>query len=58
MGSWKALETLKDQKKIRSIGVSNYGVHHLEELKAKGTIAPTVNQVEVHFYLQNCQGEC
>ena len=32
-GSWRALVEAKAQGRIRSIGVSNYGVHHLEELK-------------------------
>ena len=30
---WKALEKLVKEKKAKSIGVSNYGVKHLEELK-------------------------
>jgi diketogulonate reductase-like aldo/keto reductase len=33
-GTWKALVEAKQEGKIRSIGVSNYGVHHLEETLA------------------------
>ncbi|OAP65616.1 hypothetical protein AYL99_01588 [Fonsecaea erecta] len=33
-GAWKALVEAQKAGKVRSIGVSNYGVHHLEELKA------------------------
>jgi len=32
-GAWKALVEAQEAGKVRSIGVSNYGVHHLEELK-------------------------
>jgi predicted oxidoreductase len=45
--SWKALEELKKEGKIRSIGVSNYGVHHMKELLEIATIKPTINQIEV-----------
>ena len=33
---------------FRSVGVSNFGIHHLEGLKAAGLPAPSVNQVELH----------
>lgn len=33
-GSWRALVEAKLEGRIRSIGVSNYGVHHLDELEA------------------------
>jgi diketogulonate reductase-like aldo/keto reductase len=33
-GAWKALVEAQHEGKIRSIGVSNYGVHHLDELEA------------------------
>ncbi|KAJ7287796.1 NADP-dependent oxidoreductase domain-containing protein [Mycena rebaudengoi] len=38
--------------KIRSVGVSNYGVHHLEEIKAANLEMPTVNQIELHPFCQ------
>ncbi len=46
--TWKALETLYNEGKIRSIGVSNFLPHHLEELMWKATIVPMVNQIEFH----------
>ncbi|KAF9402924.1 hypothetical protein BGZ94_004783, partial [Podila epigama] len=50
--SWKALETLVEQGKAKSIGVSNYGVHHLKELlDSNPRIKPAVNQVEIHPWL-------
>ncbi|KAF9438912.1 hypothetical protein BGZ76_003272 [Entomortierella beljakovae] len=50
--SWKAFETLVAQGKVKSIGVSNYGVHHLKELLGSNpTIRPVVNQIEVHPWL-------
>lgn len=36
----------------RSIGVSNFGIHHLEELRKYSTVIPSVNQIEVHPFLQ------
>lgn len=62
LGAWKALVEAVEVGKVRSIGVSNYGVHHLEELeewmketetkegKGKGGVL-SVNQVELHPWL-------
>lgn len=36
----------------RSIGVSNFNIHHLEALSQESSIVPSVNQIEVHPYLQ------
>lgn len=45
---WKALEEAKSQGKIREIGVSNFGIKHLEDLKSHAKIwPPAVNQIEV-----------
>jgi methylglyoxal/glyoxal reductase len=46
--TWKALEKLYKENKIKAIGVSNFKVHHLEELMANTEIVPMVNQVECH----------
>ncbi|PVU90958.1 hypothetical protein BB559_004363 [Furculomyces boomerangus] len=46
--SWKALEELYAAGKIRAIGVSNYQINHLEEMKAYATVMPAVNQCEFH----------
>ncbi|KZP01390.1 Aldo/keto reductase [Calocera viscosa TUFC12733] len=50
--TYKALLEKKEAGKIRSVGVSNYGVPHLEEIKAAGLPAPTVNQIELHPWCQ------
>lgn len=37
---------------VRSIGVSNFGVAHLEKLRATATVMPAVNQIELSPFLQ------
>lgn len=49
--TWRALEKLKADGKVRSIGVSNYTVAHLELLATQAHEMPVVNQVEYHPYL-------
>jgi diketogulonate reductase-like aldo/keto reductase len=49
--SWKALLKLREQGEVRSIGVSNYMIPHLEELLPTSPIPPSVNQVEFHPFL-------
>lgn len=45
---WLALERLYEEGKARAIGVSNFGVGHIEELKGVGKVwPPHVNQFEV-----------
>ncbi|KAJ3503378.1 hypothetical protein NMY22_g18267 [Coprinellus aureogranulatus] len=46
--TYKALLGGKAAGKIRSVGVSNYGVHHLKEIEAAGYEKPSVNQIELH----------
>jgi len=50
--TWRALETLYESGKVRAIGVSNFLVHHLQDLLQDARIRPMVNQVEFHPYLQ------
>ncbi|MCQ8266181.1 aldo/keto reductase [Streptococcus suis] len=45
--TWKAMEELVVAGKIRTIGVSNFMVHHLEELLKTATIVPAVNQIRL-----------
>ncbi len=49
--TWRALEHLYREKKIRAIGVSNFMKHHLEDLLKSAEIVPMVNQMEFHPYL-------
>lgn len=46
--SWKAMEDLYKQGKIKAIGVSNFKVHHMEEIMENCEIKPMVNQIEFH----------
>lgn len=45
---WKALETLYKEKRVRSIGVSNFHVNHLEDLRNNFEVTPVINQIEFH----------
>ncbi|KAL7270383.1 hypothetical protein RUND412_006914 [Rhizina undulata] len=49
---WQALEKLKEEGGARSIGVSNFGVRHIEELKEFSKVVPAVNQIELHPWCQ------
>lgn len=51
VAQWKEMEQLKDDGLTKSIGVSNYGIHHLQELFASARIRPVVNQIEVNPYI-------
>ncbi|RAK19394.1 diketogulonate reductase-like aldo/keto reductase [Anoxybacillus vitaminiphilus] len=46
--TYKALEKLYKDGLVRAIGVSNFHIHHLEDLMAECEIKPMVNQVEYH----------
>ncbi|TFJ94224.1 aldo/keto reductase [Lentibacillus salicampi] len=49
--TWKAMEKLYEEGKVRAIGVSNFHVHHLEDLMADSSVKPVVDQVEYHPHL-------
>jgi len=52
--TWKAMEELYRDGKIKAIGVSNFLAHHLEELIENCEIKPMVNQIEFHpGFMQN-----
>ncbi|KAG8759352.1 hypothetical protein FRC14_006104 [Serendipita sp. 396] len=50
--TWRALIKARDEGKIRSIGVSNYSILHLEEIKKADLELPVVNQLEIHPFCQ------
>ena len=52
IASYKALETLLADGKLRAIGVSNFLPVRLERLLNETEVVPTVNQIEVHPYTQ------
>lgn len=49
--TWRALEKLYKEKRIRAIGVSNFMQHHLEDLLIDAEVVPMVNQMEFHPYV-------
>ncbi|MED1471118.1 aldo/keto reductase [Bacillus salipaludis] len=46
--AWRALETLYKEGRVKAIGVSNFQIHHLEDLMKDAEIKPVINQVEYH----------
>ncbi|MBG9787877.1 aldo/keto reductase [Brevibacillus laterosporus] len=49
--AWRALEKLYKDGRVKAIGVSNFQIHHLEDLMEEAEIKPMINQVEFHPYL-------
>ena len=50
--TWRALEQLYRDGRVRAIGVSNFQPDHLRRLLDRTDVVPVVNQVELHPYLQ------
>ena len=46
--TWRALETLYGEGRIKSIGLSNFMSHHIEALLETAKVKPQVNQIELH----------
>ena len=49
---WETLLSQQEMGKIKNIGVSNWGINHLEELNDKGYPLPAANQIELHPWSQ------
>ena len=49
--TWRALEDLYRDGAVRAIGVSNFQIHHLQDIARASRVVPTVNQVECHPFL-------
>ena len=49
--TWKALEKLYAEGRVKAIGVSNFMQHHLEDIMSDAKVTPMVNQMEFHPYL-------
>ena len=45
--SWRAMEDLYREGKVRAIGISNFHPHHIEALLKTATVAPMVNQIRL-----------
>lgn len=50
--TWKALVRLRDEGRVRSIGVSNFQPEHLEQIIEATGVVPAVNQIELHVSFQ------
>lgn len=55
IAQWKGLVELRETKKTRAIGVSNFNINHIEELVAAGLPLPDANQIELHPWSQKPQ---
>ena len=53
--SWKALIQLREEGRVRSIGVSNFTMVHLERIIHDTGVVPAVNQVELHPHFQQVE---
>lgn len=51
-GTWKAMEELYAQGRIKAIGVSNFEPEQWSELMAENKVKPAVNQIETHAFFQ------
>ncbi|MFJ8864148.1 aldo/keto reductase [Streptomyces sp. NPDC102473] len=53
--TWRALEKLRADGRIRAAGVSNFQPAHLRRLRQESSLVPAVNQVELHPGLQQSE---
>jgi len=53
--TYKAMETLYREGKVRAIGVSNFQPAHLDQLLETAEVVPAVNQIELHPWLQQAE---
>ena len=51
--TWNAMEKLREEGKVKSIGVSNFSIQDLELLKTVSDVVPAVNQVEFHPFFNH-----
>ncbi|MFG2222328.1 aldo/keto reductase [Streptomyces sp. NPDC048644] len=52
LDTWRAIEKLYADGRVRTVGVSNFQPDHLERLLENTDITPAVNQIELHPHLQ------
>jgi 2,5-diketo-D-gluconate reductase A len=53
--TWRAFERIREEGRVRSIGVSNFRAEDLERLGEDAELRPTVNQVELHPRFQQAE---
>lgn len=58
--TWRAMEHLKQQGKIKSIGVSNFWKEHLDALLETAKVIPAINQIEFHpgYWQEDLKNYC
>lgn len=56
-GSWRAMEELYHEGKIRAIGVSNFQMDRLIDLMIHNEVTPAVNQIETHPFCQQIESD-
>ncbi|HEU5004841.1 MAG TPA: aldo/keto reductase [Candidatus Saccharimonadales bacterium] len=55
LDSWRALSEIYGSGRARAVGVSNFGVKHLEEILKNSKLTPAVNQIELHPFIYEQQ---
>jgi 2,5-diketo-D-gluconate reductase A len=53
--TWRAFERIRSEGGARTIGVSNFRIEDLERLEVEAQTRPTVNQIELHPWLQQAE---
>lgn len=53
--AWQIMEEFVENEKIRSIGISTFQRHHIEELMTYAKIKPVLNQIEIHPYFSQME---
>jgi methylglyoxal/glyoxal reductase len=53
--TWRALEELYREGRVKAIGVSNFKIHHLKDLLSHAAEKPVINQVELHPFLSQAE---
>lgn len=54
-GSWRAMEELYKEGKVRAIGISNFQPDRVMDLLSFNTVVPAVNQIETHPFNQQVE---
>lgn len=49
--TWQVMEQFVTRGKVRSLGVSNFNPHHLDDLLSYAQVRPVINQIEIHPFL-------
>ena len=55
LAQWEALVALQQQGRVKAIGVSNYNINHIDEIREAGLTLPEINQIELHPWSQKPQ---